>query len=275
VKDLEKSLIELREVSVYLPGREEAVLHQVSGTIREGEWLTVAGRNGSGKSVLGRLLAGLDGRYSGEIGRSAQGASVRLVMQNPEAQLIGESVEEDLRFGMECAGIPPDEMELRQREALAATGLAGLEACPVGSLSGGQKQLLALAGALAVRPSVLIADEATSMLDPEARRGLLSVLQSLQKLGMTVIHITQLLEETAYSGRIWALDEGKLVFEGTPEDFFYVRTGLTTGESCSPCRAAGLLPPLSVAVAEQLKSRGLLTNHFPLTPEALERAVLA
>ena len=270
---MEKTLIELREVSVYLPGREEAVLHQVSGAIREGEWLTVAGRNGSGKSVLGRLLAGLDGRYSGEIGRSAQGGSVRLVMQSPEAQLIGETVEEDLRFGMECAGIPPEEMELRQREALAATGLAGLEACPVGSLSGGQKQLLALAGALAVRPSVLIADEATSMLDPEARRGLLSVLQSLQKRGMTVIHITQLLEEAAYSGRVWALDEGKLVFEGTPEDFFYGRIGSTTGESCSPCRAAGLFPPLSVAVAEQLKSKGLLTNHFPLTPEALERAV--
>jgi energy-coupling factor transport system ATP-binding protein len=275
VKKLEKSLIELREVSVYLPGREEAVLHQVSGAIREGEWLTIAGRNGSGKSVLGRLLAGLDGRYSGEIGRSAQGASVRLVMQNPEAQLIGETVEEDLRFGMECAGIPPEEMETRQQEALAATGLDGLEACPVGSLSGGQKQLLALAGALAVRPSVLIADEATSMLDPEARRRLLSVLQSFQKRGMTVIHITQLLEEAAYAGRIWALDEGKLVFEGSPEDFFYGRTDSPTGESNSPCRAAGLLPPLTVAITEQLKLRGLLTDRFPLTPVALERAVLA
>ncbi|MFM9331015.1 ATP-binding cassette domain-containing protein [Paenibacillus mesotrionivorans] len=270
-----KSLIELREVSVYLPGKEEAVLHQISGVIREGEWLTVAGRNGSGKSVLGRLLAGLDGRYSGEIGRSAQGASVRLVMQNPEAQLIGETVGEDLRFGMECAGLPPEEMELRQQEALAATGLTGWEACPAGSLSGGQKQLLALAGALAVRPSVLIADEATSMLDPEARHRLLSVLQSLQKRGMTVIHITQLLEEAAYAGRIWALDEGKLVFDGTPEDFFYSRMAIATGECESPCRAAGLLPPLTVAITEQLKLRGLLTDRFPLTPVALERAVLA
>lgn len=272
---MEKSLIELREVSVFLPGREEAVLHQVSGAIREGEWLTVAGRNGSGKSVLGRLLAGLDGRYSGEIGRSAQGASVRLVMQNPEAQLIGETIKEDLRFGMECAGIPPEEMELRQQEALAATGLAGLDACPVGSLSGGQKQLLALAGALAVRPSVLIADEATSMLDPEARRRLLKVLQSLQKRGMTVIHITQLLEEAEYAGRVWALEEGKLVFDGTPEVFFYGTADWAAGECGSPCRAAGLLPPLSVAVAEQLKSKGLLQNCFPLTPQALERAVLA
>lgn len=270
---MEKSLIELREVSVYLPGREEAVLHQLSGTICEGEWLTVAGRNGSGKSVLGRLLAGLDGRYSGEIGRSAQGASVRLVMQNPEAQLIGETIEEDLRFGMECAGIPPEKMELRQQEALAATGLAGMEACLVGSLSGGQKQLLALAGALAVRPSVLIADEATSMLDPESRRRLLSVLQTLQQRGMTVIHITQLLEEAAYAGRIWALDEGRLVFDGLPGEFFYGRTGSTTGECVSPCRAAGLLPPLTVAVSEQLRAKGLLKDCFPLMPEELERAV--
>ncbi len=272
---MEKSLIELREVSVYLPGREDTVLHQISGAIRVGEWLTVAGRNGSGKSVLGRLLAGLDGRYSGVIGRSVQGASVRLVMQNPEAQLLGETVVEDLRFGMECAGIRPEEMEPRQQEALAATGLAGWEACPVGSLSGGQKQLLALAGALAVRPSVLIADEATSMLDPEARRRLLSVLQSLQQGGMTVIHITQLLEEAAYSSRIWALDKGRLVFDGSPEEFFYGRTDWATGEGGSPCRAAGLLPPLTVALAEQLKSRGLLKGRFPLTPEGLERAVSA
>lgn len=272
---METSLIELREVSVYLPGREEAVLHQLSGTIYESEWLTVAGRNGSGKSVLGRLLAGLDGRYSGEIGRSAQGASVRLVMQNPEAQLIGETVEEDLRFGLECAGIPPGEMGIRQQEALAATRLDGLETCPVSSLSGGQKQLLALAGALSVRPSVLIADEATSMLDPDSRRRLLSVLQTLQQGGMTVIHITQLLEEAVYAGRIWALDEGRLVFDGHPGEFFYGRTGSITGECVSPCRAAGLLPPLTVAVTEQLQSKGLLKEHFPLTPEALERAVLA
>lgn len=272
---MEKTLIELRKVSVFLPGQDEPVLKQLSGAIREGEWLTIAGRNGSGKSVLGRLLAGLDGRYSGEIGRSAEGASIRLVMQNPDAQLIGENVEEDIRFGMECAGIPPEEMNLRHREALAAAGLEGLESNPVKSLSGGQKQLLAIAGALVVRPSVLIADEATSMLDPEARRRLLSLLQLLQKRGMTVIHITQLLEEAAYASRIWALDAGTLVFDGTPEDFFYGSNRPSSGEACSPCRSAGLLPPLAVAVAEKLKAGGLIPDCFPLTPEALEREVLA
>lgn len=272
---MENSLIELREVSVCLPGREEPVLHRITGAVREGEWLTIAGRNGSGKSVLGRLLAGLDGRYSGEIGRSAKGASIRLVMQNPEAQLIGETVEEDMRFGMECAGIPPEEMELRMREALTAAGLAGLETCPVKELSGGQKQQLAIAGALAVRPAVLIADEATSMLDPEARRRLLALLKALQSRGMTVVHITQLLEEAAYAGRIWALDGGSVVFSGSPEDFFYGSVCSESGERRSPCRAAGLQPPLAVAVAEQLKSRNLLADRFPLSPEALEKAVWA
>jgi energy-coupling factor transport system ATP-binding protein len=176
---------------------------------------------------------------------------------------------------MECAGIPPEEMALRMEGALVGAGLSGLEACPVSRLSGGQKQLLAIAGALAAQPAVLIADEATSMLDPEARRRLLNLLKILQNKGLTVIHITQLLEETAYAGRIWALDGGRLVFDGTSEEFFYGRVGSPSGEIGSPCRAAGLLPPLAVAVAERLKARGLLADRFPMTPEALEKAVLS
>ncbi|MNC38649.1 Energy-coupling factor transporter ATP-binding protein EcfA1 [compost metagenome] len=176
---------------------------------------------------------------------------------------------------MECAGIRQSEMEQRMAEVLAAAGLEGLETCPVKSLSGGQKQLLAVAGALAVRPAVLIADEATSMLDPEARRRLLELLKSLQTGGMTVIHITQLLEETAHACRIWALEEGGLVFDGRPDDFFYGSVNAGCGETRSPCKAAGLRPPLTVAIAERLKAKGLLADRFPVSPEDLEKAVSA
>lgn len=271
-KRMTEPVIELRRVSVFVPGREKPVLHSLSGTIYKGEWLTIAGRNGSGKSVLARLLAGLDGRYEGEMGRSSEGSSVRLVMQNPEAQLIGETVREDILLGMECAGLPPGEMEERMEAALAAAGLKGLEDRPVKRLSGGQKQLLAIAGALAVHPEVLVADEATSMLDPQSRRSLLETLRALQTRGITIVHITQLLEEAAYADRLWALDGGELVYSGDPAGFFYGPDGESRVEG-SPCKAAGLHPPLAVEIAWELKEQGLLDGRYPLTPEELEKAV--
>lgn len=272
VKRLTEPVIELRRVSVFVPGRDQPVLHSLSGTIYKGEWLTIAGKNGSGKSVLARLLAGLDGRYEGEMGRSYEGSSVRLVMQNPEAQLIGETVHEDILFGMECAGLPPGEMEERMEAALAAAGLEGLKDRPVKRLSGGQKQLLAIAGALAVQPAVLVADEATSMLDPQSRRSLLETLRALQTRGITIVHITQLLEEAAYADRLWALDGGELVYSGDPAGFFYGPDGESRAEG-SPCKAAGLHPPLAVEIAWELRMQGLLDGRYPLTPEELEKAV--
>lgn len=262
--------IELNQVTVYLPGQSGPVLHKLDLAVRQGEWLAVVGRNGCGKSVLARLLAGLDGRYDGEIRRSAEGTAVGLVMQNPEAQLVGETVWEDMIFGLECRGVDAGEIPRQAKTALEEAGLAGLEERPVRSLSGGQKQLLALAGALAAGPLVLVADEATSMLDPGARERFLHILRQLHRQGTAIVMITQLLEETAYADRLVALAAGRMVYDGDVRPFFY---GEALGEPHTPCQGTGLLPPYTVEVVRELQTRGLLLAERPLTPQELEKAV--
>lgn len=260
--------IRLNQVSVYVPGREAPVLAGLDMDIAEGEWLAVVGPNGCGKSVLARLLAGLDGRYDGEIGRSASGASVGLVMQNPEAQLVGETVWEDMVFGLECRGMNAKDIQVRALEALERAGLGGCLHMPINHLSGGQKQLLALAGVLAAGPAVLVTDEATSMLDPASREQFNNTLRELHRSGMTVIMITQLLEETSSAERILALSGGGMAYWGGVREFYYDPAG-----GRSPCEHAGLLPPYTVRVVQELEARGLQVPGRPLIPEELERAV--
>lgn len=266
-------LMELENIRVYFEGRDTPVLHQVSLEVRAGEWLTVTGRNGSGKSVLGKLLAGLEGRYEGSIRRpvASEPLSVQWVMQNPESQLIGETVLEDVCFGPENKGLPPGRIREAAAEALRQVGLAGLENMPVHRLSGGQKQLLALAGALAAEPVLLVADEVTSMLDPASRQRVLQVLQGIRSRGVTIVMITQMLEELAYADRVLAMDDGTIVYTGGKEAFFY---GGNDGEgepAC--CERLGLEPPYTVRVAKELMKRGAAVQGFPLTPDELVKAV--
>lgn len=261
--------IELRQVEVYMSGAAAPVLHKLNLSVGKGEWIAVAGRNGSGKSVLARLLAGLDGRYDGEIGRSREGAAVRLVMQNPEAQLVGETVWEELCFVLECLGLDAGLIPERIQQALQETGLEGMQQRHVKSLSGGQKQLLALAGALAAQPELLVTDEATSMLDPIARAGFLATLRILHQRGCAIVMITQLLEEAVHADRIVALDGGEIVYDGGVRPFFYEQGPMQE----SPCDRAGLLPPYPVLVARELRRRGIPLMSCPLTAIELERAV--
>lgn len=268
---MNESWIGLQNVSVYIAGREGSVLTNLSLDIRAGEWLTVAGRNGCGKSVLGKLLAGLEGRYTGQIHRAARGqpSKVRWVMQNPEAQLIGETVWEDLLFGLENLGLSPEMIHTTAADALRSVGMQGLEGRHVHHLSGGQKQLLALAGAIAMKPSVLVADEVTSMLDPSSRGRVLEVLRELNRQGVAIVMITQLLEEAVHSGRLVAMDQGTVAYDGDIQDFFYAKA--SGGQS--RCEILGLLPPYPVRVAQELQKRGIPVQGRPLTVEALEKAV--
>lgn len=229
-------MIEFRNVSFWYGEEEVAkeqpqvVLDTVTLSIREKELVVLLGRNGSGKSTLAKhcnalllpkrgevLVDGMDTReerYLWGIRRK-----VGLVFQNPDNQLIATTVEEDVAFGPENLGLPPAEIRLRVDEALEIVGMRGYEKKEPHTLSGGQKQKVAIAGVLAMHPAYLILDEATSMLDPEGRRELMELLLRLKDT-ITVFHITHQVEEAVYADRVIVMDEGKIVAEGTPREVF-------------------------------------------------------
>lgn len=249
---------------------ETPILRNISLNIASGEWIGIAGRNGCGKSVLGKLIAGVEGRYTGEIHRP-ENETVQLIMQNPESQLVGSTVWEEVIFGPENYGLPAPVIAARAEAALHKTGLAHLKHREVHQLSGGQKQLLALAGAIALEPSVIVADEITSMLDPASRGQVIQVLRELNRQGVTILYITQLLEELAHVGRVIAVDQGRIGYDGCKEAFFYPEGS----QGASVCESIGLLPPYTVRVARELIRQGVLPQkgNSPITPEELEEAV--
>ena len=213
----------------YNNGRE--ALQGVSLEIKRGEWLAVLGANGSGKSTLARHLNGLllptEGRVEvmgQEVREYARIQDLRrlvgIVFQNPDNQIVGNSLEEDCAFGPENLGVERAEMRRRIARALEQVGLAGQEQADPNRLSGGQKQRLAIAGALAMQPQALILDEATSMLDPAGAAEVMSLLQKLHEDGLTIIMITHDMGEVLLADRVAVLMNGRLQFEGTPQEVF-------------------------------------------------------
>ena len=197
--------------------------------VREGEFLCVLGGNGSGKSTLAKHLNALlvpdagrvtvdgldtaDAEYVYDI-RSRVG----LVFQNPDDQLVATLVEDDVAFGPENLGVAPAAIARDVETALAEVGLSGFERRETHALSGGQKQRVAIAGVLAMEPKVIVFDEATSMLDPRGRRGLMRVARDLHDRGLTVVMITHFMEEAAAADRVVVLDRGRVALEGTPDE---------------------------------------------------------
>ncbi len=221
-------------------------LDGVSLHIRRGEWFAVLGANGSGKSTLARHLNGLLLPAAGRVlvgGREVRDyADIRelrrlvgLVFQNPDNQIVGNSVEEDVAFGLENLGVPRDEMRRRIDAALRQVGLAGLEQADPATLSGGQKQRLAIAGALAMQPQALILDEATAMLDPAGAAEVLRLLGELHREGLTIVMITHNMSEVCAADRAAVLSGGRLAFCGTPQEVF------AAGEMLAECHLE--LPP--------------------------------
>ncbi|SFS84272.1 energy-coupling factor transporter ATPase [Marininema halotolerans] len=220
-----------RYPSVAESGAGEWVLSNLDVTIHRGEYLAVMGPNGSGKSTMARLFNGLllptegvltvdgldphDTEAVWEIRRR-----VGMVFQNPDNQIVATTVIDDIAFGLENRGVPRDEMVKRIQDAMARVGLTSLEKAAPHHLSGGQKQRLAIAGVLAMRPSVIIFDEATSMLDPLGRKEVLAAMQSLHQEGTTVIHITHSADEALQAERLLVMDKGQVVREGKPLHIF-------------------------------------------------------
>ncbi len=224
--------------------------------VREGEWLALLGSNGSGKSTLAKHLNALLTPTQGDctvFGMSTKDprnifsirSAVSMVFQNPENQIVGTVVEEDAAFGPENQGLPSSEIELRVERALRAAGLFEKRKKPTYTLSGGEKQRLAVAGALAMDTPCLVLDEPTAMLDPQGRHELLEILRSLHEGGKTIVSITHRLEEIPYCDRAVVLVEGRIAWEGVISSLF------TQSESF---RKWGLDAPPLVSLWKELRA---------------------
>ncbi|HGL7840485.1 TPA: energy-coupling factor ABC transporter ATP-binding protein [Streptococcus pneumoniae] len=227
-----KSIIDVKNLSFrYKESQEYYDVKDITFHVKRGEWLSIVGHNGSGKSTTVRLIDGLLEAESGEIvidGRQLTEENVwnirrqiGMVFQNPDNQFVGATVEDDVAFGLENQGLSRQEMKKRVEEALALVGMLDFKKREPARLSGGQKQRVAIAGVVALRPAILILDEATSMLDPEGRRELIETVKGIRKdYDMTVISITHDLEEVAMSDRVLVMKKGEIESTNSPRDLF-------------------------------------------------------
>jgi energy-coupling factor transport system ATP-binding protein len=256
---MQKSLVQLENVSYQYEDQSSLALEDISLTIYEGEWLALVGHNGSGKSTLAKLLNGLQFPQKGNI--TVCGIllneetvwqvrrQVGMVFQNPDNQFVGATVQDDVAFALENNGIPREQMVDRVLSSLEKVQMDSFLNQEPHNLSGGQKQRVAIAGVIALRPSIIILDEATSMLDPRGRDEVLNIVRELKKdHQLTVISITHDLEEASRADRIIVMNKGKLYREGTPEEIFQLDKELVD---------LGLDIPFPVKMSKLLKEKGV------------------
>ncbi|WP_455660623.1 energy-coupling factor ABC transporter ATP-binding protein [Pradoshia sp.] len=267
---MRKPLAEVSNVSFQYETSTKKALDGISFSVFEGEWLAVVGHNGSGKSTLAKLLIGLSFPSEGiiKVGDMEMGEEhlweirrqIGMVFQNPDNQFVGTTVVDDVAFGLENAGIKREEMIGRVKDALLKVRMDGFLNQEPHHLSGGQKQRVAIAGVLALGPSIIILDEATSMLDPMGRAEVLETIRQLKAdRNLTVISITHDLEEAARADRMIVLNQGRIFAEGTPKEIFSLDEELIK---------LGLDIPFSVKMGKLLREQGLeVANH--ITEEGL------
>ena len=207
-------------------------IDDVSIEIKEGEFVAVLGHNGSGKSTFAKQLDAILLPTDGTVWIQGLDTSkeenlweVRkktgMVFQNPDNQIIGNIVEEDVGFGPENMGIPTDEIWKRVDESLEAVGMTAYRMKSPNKLSGGQKQRVAIAGVMAMRPQCIVLDEPTAMLDPNGRREVVKTVHELNRQeGITVVLITHYIEEVIHADRVIVMDDGRVVMDGTPREIF-------------------------------------------------------
>jgi len=243
----------------------------LSFSIQDGEWIALVGHNGSGKSTIAKLMNGLLFPQAGKV--EAMGklmteeslwdirSQMGMVFQNPDNQFVGATVQDDVAFALENNGVPHEEMVVRVKEALQQVKMADYLDHEPHHLSGGQKQRVAIAGALAMRPRLLILDEATSMLDPQGRMEVIETIRELRKAtGLTVISITHDLEEAALADRILVMNAGEKQLEGKPEAVFLSSNELTN---------LGLDLPFSMRMTHLLREVGVELQGEHMTEDEL------
>lgn len=254
----EEVFVDFRDAGFTYDG-ERFVFRHLDLTVPQGQFLCLLGGNGSGKSTLAKHVNALLLPDEGEV--RVFGCDTRddeqtyfirsnagLVFQNPDDQIVASLIENDVAFGPENLGVPNPELRERVTRALAEVGLMGFEEHETHALSGGQKQRVAIAGVLAMDPAILILDEATAMLDPRGRAGLMRVVRELHAAGMTVVMITHYMEEAAAAERVVVLDGGAVVLDGAP-------AGVLT--RADELRALSLEVPFACRLSLDLQARGV------------------
>ncbi|WP_307977077.1 energy-coupling factor ABC transporter ATP-binding protein [uncultured Streptococcus sp.] len=268
------NIIEVNNLAFkYEESQDFYTLDKVSFHVKRGEWLSIIGHNGSGKSTTVRLIDGLLEAESGQIIIDGQVLTednvwemrhkIGMVFQNPDNQFVGATVEDDVAFGLENKGIPLSEMKERVADALELVGMSTFKDREPARLSGGQKQRVAIAGAVAMRPDIIILDEATSMLDPEGRLELINTIKTIRdQYNLTVISITHDLDEVALSDRVLVMKSGQVESSSTPSELFARGNELMT---------LGLDVPFSMRLMQELNQAGLKMGDVYLTEKELEK----
>lgn len=269
-------MIEIKDLTYTYEGAPRPSLNHISLTVHDGEMLAVVGHNGSGKSTLAKHLNGLLVPCSGKVTVDGMDTSnenelenirrrVGMVFQNPDNQLVTTIVEEDVAFGPENLGVESGEIRTRVDESLALVGMEEYKLNASYALSGGQKQRIAIAGMLAMQPETLVLDEATAMLDPGGRREVLSIVERLHReKGLTVVMITQYMEEVAGCDRVIVMCAGEIIAEGTPREVFAMTDKLNR---------ASLEAPETVRLWQELNRDGFGIEGAPVTTEETVEAI--
>ena len=264
------NLISIKNVSFSYRPDSPLVLDDVSGDIKEGEFVAILGYNGSGKSTLAKLLNGIlfptkgdvfiDGINTKDEDKLIQiRKNVGMVFQNPDNQIVATIVEEDIAFAPENLGLPQEEIEKRVTDAIEAVGLNKHRFDAPYKLSGGQKQRVAIAGVLAMEPRCIVLDEPTAMLDPVGRQLVMNVVKKLNKeKGITIVLITHFMEEATEADRIMVLAEGKVAINGTPHEVF---------SDYETMIKHGLDVPVSTRLAIELNKKGMPIDKTVITVE--------
>jgi len=250
-------LVELQDVSFSYHRRN--VISNLSLKVNDGDFVAVLGGNGSGKSTLAKLLNAIieptegkiliDGKEEKDVYRTRR--MIGLVLQDPDSQIVADTVEDDVAFGPENLGLESGEIQKRVKESLELCGIADLSAVNPTRLSGGQKQLVAIAGVLALKPRCLVLDEATAMLDPEGRELVLSAIRELNGNGVAIVLMTHDSEEAAMADDVVVLDQGKLVIQGSKEQVF---------SSNNQLDKFGVDIPIAYKFINALKNNGIMLN---------------
>lgn len=257
-------------------GKTFDALKDVTAQIKKGEFTAIIGTNGSGKSTLARHLNALliptegelivEGMRTSDAGRVWDiRQKVGMVFQNPDNQLVAAVVEEDVAFGSENLGVPPEEIRERVDLALEKVGMTSYRKQAPSMLSGGQKQRVAIAGVLAMKPDCIVLDEPTAMLDPKGRKEVMDTIHELNKTeGITIVLITHFMEEAVTADHILVIDKGVLKMEGTPREIFSQADKVTE---------IGLDVPVPADLARRLRKKGMAVSERCMTDEELGEAL--
>jgi energy-coupling factor transport system ATP-binding protein len=252
------------------------LLKDISLRISQGEWISIVGKNGSGKSTLAQLLTGVRKASNGIIERGFCGNEPIPYVMQQEMQWFGETPWEDMIFLLESRGEAVKLIPEIIQTALQKVGIELLRDRPFTEMSGGQKQLAAIAGCLAAQTPIIVFDEATSMLDSTSRQQVLAAAKLINQQGTAVVWLTHHIEDLSFGDRVIALESGEIRYDDSTTTFFYCGSTFDsdhTTKLITPCEELGFTLPYPIQVAHELMLKGIKLHTLPLTSEQLAEAV--